>query len=106
MAPRDVGRLELANHVCAEVSLVRVLKMLLIHDIVEIDAGDTFLYDSEAVAGQAAREVIAAERIFGLLPPEQGTDLGALWEGFEQQASRDARSARARQVAAAPAQLL
>ena len=78
-----------------EVDRLRVLKMLLIHDIVEIDAGDTFLYDTVAVAGQAAREQAAAVRLFGLLPADQGAALRALWQEFEDGASADARFAKA-----------
>jgi putative hydrolase of HD superfamily len=73
----------------------RVAKMLLIHDIVEIDAGDVFFFDAAGMVGQAEREARAAERIFGLLPPDQGHDLKALWEEFEERISPDARFARA-----------
>ncbi len=78
-----------------EVDRLRVLKMLLIHDIVEIDAGDTFLYDTAHAATQAAREQAAAERLYGLLPPDQGAALRALWDEFEAGETRDARFAKA-----------
>ena len=65
------------------VDLLRVIKMLLIHDIVEIDAGDTFAYDDAAHADKDEREKAAAERIFGMLPPDQGEELRSLWEEFE-----------------------
>src|SRR5512147_3244106 len=52
--------------------LLRVLKMVILHDLVEIDAGDTFAYDTAAMAGQHEREARAADRIFGLLPEDQG----------------------------------
>lgn len=76
------------------VDVERVLKMLLVHDIVEIDAGDVFLYAPERAAAHA-KELAAAERIFGLLPPEQGGALKALWLEFEERATPDARYAAA-----------
>ena len=57
--------------------------MLLIHDLVEIDAGDTFLYDTQKNHDNTEEERLAAERIFGLLPGQQGAELKALWEEFE-----------------------
>jgi putative hydrolase of HD superfamily len=77
------------------VDLGRVLRMVLVHDIVEIDAGDTFCYDVEANLGKAMREEAAAERIFGLLPPEQGFELRSLWEEFEAEITPEARFATA-----------
>jgi putative hydrolase of HD superfamily len=68
--------------------------MLLIHDLVEIDAGDTFLYAAER-DGAHAKEVLAAERVFGLLPPDQATRFKALWEEFEARETADARFAGA-----------
>jgi putative hydrolases of HD superfamily len=85
----------LVEHADEAVDLGRVVRMLLVHDVVEIDAGDTFLYDAAAAADQAEREQRAAERIFGLLPPDQGGALRALWEEYESGASPDARYARA-----------
>lgn len=61
----------------------RVVQMLLVHDIVEIDAGDTFCYDREAVSRQAASEARAAERLFGMLPPDLAAHLCGLWKEFE-----------------------
>jgi putative hydrolase of HD superfamily len=78
-----------------EVEPLRVLKMLLIHDLVEVDAGDTFLYDGAAAADQVAREEAAAARLFGLLPADQARELAALWAEFEAGATRDAAFARA-----------
>ncbi|WP_283139790.1 HD domain-containing protein [Rhizohabitans arisaemae] len=75
--------------------LRRVGLMLLVHDLVEIDAGDTFVYDSTAVADQTARERAAADRIFGLLPKDQEVELRGLWEEFEERATPEARFARA-----------
>ena len=65
------------------VDLLRVLKMLIVHDVVEIDAGDTFAYDEEAKKSQASREEAAADRIFGMLPPDQQEKFRALWDEFE-----------------------
>jgi putative hydrolase of HD superfamily len=63
--------------------VLRVLKMVLIHDLVEIDAGDTFAYDTKNMADQHERESIAADRIFGLLPTDQTKEYRALWDEFE-----------------------
>jgi putative hydrolase of HD superfamily len=78
-----------------EVDVNRVIQMLLVHDIVEIDAGDTFCYDTAAVDGQHAREQAAAQRLFGLLPADIGRGLAALWEEFEARATPEARLANA-----------
>ncbi|MBI3885464.1 MAG: HD domain-containing protein [Opitutae bacterium] len=75
--------------------VLRVVKMLLIHDLVEIDAGDTFAYDTAGHADKRAREVTAAERLFGLLPPDQAAEFRALWEEFEATATPEARFALA-----------
>jgi putative hydrolase of HD superfamily len=85
----------LAEHAGAGIDVLRVLKMLLIHDVVEIDAGDTFLYAAVDAAAVAERETRAAERIFGLLPPDQAGELRALWEEFEARRSAEAKFARA-----------
>lgn len=85
----------LAEHAGAGVDVARVVRMLLVHDVVEIDAGDTFAYDASANAGRAARERAAAARLFGLLPADQAAELRALWEEFEAGASADARFAAA-----------
>ncbi len=84
---------EHANHPSLDV--LRVLKMLIVHDLVEIDAGDTFAYDTARMAGQHAREALAAERIFGLLPPDQAKDFRALWDEFEEVKTPEARFAAA-----------
>ncbi len=74
----------LAEHAnTPSIDVLRVLKMLLIHDIVEIDAGDTFAYDTARMADQHEREALAADRIFGLLPPDQANEFRALWDEFE-----------------------
>jgi putative hydrolase of HD superfamily len=76
--------------------LSRVTAMLLIHDLVEIDAGDLFVYaDATAQAHQEAAEHAAADRIFALLPPGQGRGLRALWDEFEERRTPEARFARA-----------
>jgi putative hydrolase of HD superfamily len=77
------------------VDLLRVVKMLLIHDVVEIDAGDTFCYDAEANRDKLEREERAAERLFGLLPADQAAELRALWEEFEARETAEARYAAA-----------
>ena len=66
-----------------EVDFARVMLMCLIHDIVEIDAGDTYAYDEEGLATQKAREETAKERIFSLLPEDQKQTLSALFDEFE-----------------------
>jgi putative hydrolase of HD superfamily len=85
----------LSEHAAADVDVARVTRMLLIHDLVEIDAGDTFYYDSVAELDQGDREQQGADRIFGLLPAEQGAELRSLWEEFEARKSADARFAKA-----------
>src|SRR5580658_9097881 len=71
--------------------VLRVLKMLIIHDLVEIDAGDTFAYDTARIAGQHEREARAADRIFGLVPADQGGEFRALWDEFEEKRTPEAR---------------
>jgi len=79
----------------APVDLPHVLKMLIVHDIVEIDAGDTYCYDETAKQDKAQREQEAATRIFGLLPPNQAQELRALWDEFEARATPEAQFANA-----------
>jgi len=74
---------------------LRVIEMLLVHDLVEIDAGDTYAYDAKACLDQPEREQRAAERIFGLLPPDQAAEFRALWEEFEARQTPEARYAAA-----------
>ena len=90
-----VAALLLCETAVAEVDLLKVLKMALIHDVVEIDAGDTFIYDTAAQADQAERETRAAERLFGLLPEDQARELRGLWQEFEERRTPEARYARA-----------
>jgi putative hydrolase of HD superfamily len=85
----------LAEHAPPGIDLAHVVRMLLVHDVVEVDAGDTFAYDATANAGKAARERAAADRLFALLPPDQGASLRSWWEEFEQGETREARFANA-----------
>ncbi len=85
----------LAEYAPAGPDFFRTLKMLLIHDIVEIDAGDTYCYDPSAVATQEAREKQAADRIFALLPDDQAHEFRALWEEFEARQSSESKFASA-----------
>lgn len=85
----------LAEYASESVDVLRAIEMLLIHDLVEIDAGDTFCYDLKGNEDKAAREALAATRLFGLLPEEQGVELRSLWEEFEAQETPDARFAAA-----------
>lgn len=87
----------LAEHANAPgVDIARVVKMLLIHDLVEIDAGDTFAYDDPAhLAGQHDREARAADRLFGLLPTDQTNEFRALWNEFEARQTPEAKFAAA-----------
>lgn len=75
--------------------LLRVLELVTVHDLVEIDAGDTFAYDPDAGLDKAERERAAADRIFGLMPPAEEVRLRALWEEFEANESPEARFANA-----------
>lgn len=74
--------------------LAKAMMMALIHDVVEIDAGDTYAYDEEAKKTQAEREAKAAERIFGLLPDDQRDELRALFEEYEEQKTPEAHIVR------------
>jgi putative hydrolases of HD superfamily len=87
--------LVLSEHADEAVSLPRVIQLVLVHDIVEVDAGDTYLYDEAANDDKAEREERAAARIFGLLPPDQGAMLYELWQEFEARETVDARFANA-----------
>lgn len=84
----------LAEYANEPIDLLKTIKMLLIHDIVEIDAGDTYAYDEEGKKSQEDREMRAARRIFGLLPEDQGEDMMALWREFEERKTPEARFAR------------
>lgn len=73
----------LAEHSNQSIDLLKVLKMLLIHDIVEIDAGDTFIYSTTKDHNNTHEELTAAQRIFGILPKEQADELVEIWQEFE-----------------------
>lgn len=83
----------LKEYVQEEVDVLKVMIMVLIHDLVEIDAGDTYAYDEVGAATKRDREAAAAERIFGLLPEDQGSYFKDLWEEFEAYESADAKFA-------------
>lgn len=87
--------LVLSQYAAGSVDVLRVLRMLLIHDIVEIDAGDVPFHVPSTHAGQAERERLAAERIFGLLPEAQASEFRELWLEFEAAESDDAKFAKA-----------
>lgn len=76
-----------------EVDVLKVMTMVLVHDLVEIDAGDTYAYDDIGAVTKREREVKAADRIFGMLPKDQGDYLRALWDEFEEYESADAKYA-------------
>jgi putative hydrolase of HD superfamily len=78
-----------------DVDLSHVLALCLVHDIVEIDAGDTFAYDIAAHVDKEDRERLAADRIFGILPEDQGAYLRELWEEYEAQRTPESRFANA-----------
>jgi putative hydrolase of HD superfamily len=84
----------LAEYAAEPIDLGRALSIALLHDIVEVDAGDTFIYDDNSREGQRLRETRAAERLYGLLPAEQGQHLRGLWEEYEAGQSAEARLVR------------
>lgn len=83
----------LKEHMKEDVDLLKVIIMVLIHDLVEIDAGDTYAYDDAGAATKREREEKGADRIFGLLPEDQGKYFRELWEEFEAYESADAKFA-------------
>lgn len=85
----------LAEHADKPIDVLKVVKMVLIHDLVEIDAGDTFIYDTSKNHTNTDEERVAAERIFGLLPDAQAQEFIAIWEEFEAGITDDAKFARA-----------
>jgi len=78
-----------------DIDISKVILMCLIHDVVEIEAGDTYAYDEEAKKSQREREEIAKKHIFGMLPSDQGRELEALFDEFEAQETAEARFAKA-----------
>ncbi len=87
--------LVLAEHATEEVDLLRALRLVLVHDVVEIDAGDTYAYDVEGYLDKSEREMRAAERLFGLLPPDQAAEFRHCWDEFEAGETPTARFANA-----------
>ena len=88
-----LAAMTLAEHAAPGVQLPRAVSMVVVHDLVEIDAGDTFAYDAAANLGRVDRELIAADRLFGMLPVQQGLEMRALWEEFEDGRTDTARFA-------------
>lgn len=85
----------LSGHSNQKIDLLKVIKMLLIHDLVEIDAGDIFLYDTSVSHTNTEAELSAAKRIFGLLPSEQADELILIWKEFEAGETAESKFARA-----------
>ena len=85
----------LSEYANEEIDVLKTMGMLLIHDLVEIDAGDTYAYDEEGKKTQHARETAAADRLFGMLPEDQGSRLRSWWEEFESGDTPESRFARA-----------
>jgi len=84
----------LASHSDKPIDVLKVVKMVLIHDIVEIDAGDTFIYDNVKNHTNTDEELLAAKRIFGLLPEEQAQEFIAIWQEFEDGITDEAKFAK------------
>ena len=84
----------LAEHSDKSIDVLKVVKMVLIHDIVEIDAGDTFIYDTTKSHTNTDEELMAAKRIFGLLPTEQAAEFITIWKEFEDGMTDEAKFAK------------
>ena len=84
----------LAEHANQALDILKVLKMVLIHDIVEIDAGDTFIYDTTKNHDNTEEELLAAKRIFGILPANQAKEFIEIWVEFEDGFTEEAKFAR------------
>lgn len=84
----------LAEHSNTPIDVLKVLKMVLIHDIVEIDTGDVFLHDTTLSHTNTEAETIAAKRIFGILPTEQAEEFISIWEEFEAGQTNEAKFAK------------
>lgn len=89
-----VMALLLGEYANEEIDLLKTISMILIHDVVEIDAGDTYAYDDQAKGSQEEREKKAADRIFGMLPEDQQKKFRALWDEFEAKETKEAKFAR------------
>jgi len=79
----------------ADIDFFRVMKILLVHDLIEIDAGDTYCHDEKGKKDQAERERLAADRIFNILPPDQAGTFRNLWDEFEDRKTPESRFANA-----------
>jgi len=84
----------LSEYANEKIDVLKTITMLLIHDIVEIDAGDTYAYDEQGLKTQREREEKAADRIFGMLPEDQAKKFRDLWEEFEAKQTPEAKFAR------------
>lgn len=83
----------LAEYANEPIDVLKTMKMVLLHDVIEIDAGDTYAYDTEGNKTKREREVKAADRIFGLLPEGQRTEFRGLWDEFEKMETPEAKFA-------------
>ncbi len=84
----------LADYANEKIDVLKTIKMVLLHDVIEIDAGDTYAYDTEGLKTKKDREIKAADRIYGMLPEEQKVEYRALWEEFEARETPEAKFAR------------
>jgi len=90
-----VASMILAEYSNEPVDAVKVMKILLIHDIIEIEAGDTYVYDTAGLKDQAEREQKAADKLFGILPDDQEREFRTLWDEFESYETAEAKFAKA-----------
>ncbi len=90
-----VTALVLTEYASDNIDINHVIKMALVHDLVEVYAGDTFAYDEKGYEDKQSREFAAADKIFGILPDKQGKELRALWEEFEEFKTKDSCYANA-----------
>lgn len=90
----SIMTLILSEYANENIDVLKTISMILIHDIVEIDAGDTYAYDEEAKKTQKERELAAADRIFGMLPKDQAVKFRELWDEFEACETPEAKFAR------------
>lgn len=88
-----VMAIALAEYANESIDLLKALKMILMHDVIEIDAGDTYAYDAEGNKTKKARELKAADRIYGMLPEDQNMEYRSLWEEFEAMETPEAKFA-------------
>ncbi len=89
-----VAAILLSEYSNEKIDLAKTLSMILLHDVVEIDAGDTYAYDTEAKKTEAEREERAARRIYGMLPADQADKFYSLWREFEERKTPEAKFAR------------